>query len=216
MLRYAKSADLPALADIAAQAMLNDELFVYLCPYRHEHHADFRAAFLRRLKMRLHTPDCVMIVAVEPECSGDEETEHVRGNKLTISGLERTLLSIENHYYNLVSPDRSIDNKRLERYNQLVETGFDFEGISELWFLSTVAVDPVHQRRGLGRLLVQWGLDRAREEQTPVGLEASLQGISLYEKMGFRTVATVEVVPGLTVPAMLWEPERPADGDAQS
>jgi GNAT superfamily N-acetyltransferase len=66
-------------------------------------------------------------------------------------------------------------------------------------------VDPRHQRRGFGRSLVQWGLDRANEERIPVGLDASRQGLALYEDMGFRTVAMVEVVPGLEVPAMLWE-----------
>lgn len=127
------------------------------------------------------------------------------GQADAILALERTLLSIENRYYDLISPDRSLDHERLEQYNKICETGFDFDTIPELWFLSTVAVDPVHQRRGLGRLLVQWGLDRAQEEQASVALDASLHGIGLYEALGFRTVDTVEVVPGLKVPSMLWE-----------
>lgn len=66
-------------------------------------------------------------------------------------------------------------------------------------------VDPRHQRRGFGRSLVQWGLDRADEERVPVALDASCAGLALYESMGFRTVAVVEIIPGLKVPAMLWE-----------
>lgn len=45
--------------------MADDELFAYVCPYRHSRYADFRDAF-RRLKRRLAPPRFVTIVAVEP------------------------------------------------------------------------------------------------------------------------------------------------------
>ncbi|CAI7576531.1 unnamed protein product [Penicillium pancosmium] len=230
LIRLATPNDLSSIADIAAQAMLHDELFIHLCPHRRTYYADFRTAFLRRLKMRLHTPGHVMLVAVESDSeSGDhgrprdrDRNERVRGYAVWSrrgdspvatqwqrdswwKALERTLLSFENRYHNLVSPDRSIDPLRLDQYIQACATGYDFAALPELWFLETVAVDPRHQRRGFGRSLVQWGLDRANEERIPVGLDASHQGLALYEDMGFRTVAMVEVVPGLEVPAMLWE-----------
>lgn len=69
-LRPACTQDLPSVADLAAQAMLEDELFVYLCPRRHEHYSDFRYGFVRRLKRRLVTPGYIMIVAVENEGTG--------------------------------------------------------------------------------------------------------------------------------------------------
>jgi hypothetical protein len=82
-IRRATPNDLPSLADIAAQAMLHDELFIHLCPHRHTYYADFRSAFLRRLRMRLHTPGYVMLVAVESgsesEHNGDLRDERVRG-----------------------------------------------------------------------------------------------------------------------------------------
>lgn len=64
-LRPACSQDLPSIADLAAQAMLEDELFTHLCPHRYEHYPSFRYGFLRRLKKRLVTPGHVMMVAVE-------------------------------------------------------------------------------------------------------------------------------------------------------
>lgn len=70
-LRPACAQDLPGIADLAARAMLEDELFAYLCPGRYEHYSHFRYAFLRRLKTRLVTPRYVMIVAVENEGSGE-------------------------------------------------------------------------------------------------------------------------------------------------
>ena len=76
-LRPACAQDLPDIADLAAQAMLEDELFSHLCPHRYENYPDFRYAFLRRLKKRLVTPGYVMIVAVENE--GSVAGELIRG-----------------------------------------------------------------------------------------------------------------------------------------
>lgn len=72
LIRLATPNDLTSIADIAAQAMLHDELFIQLCPHRHTYYADFRTAFLRRLKMRLYTPGYIMLVAIESDSeSGD-------------------------------------------------------------------------------------------------------------------------------------------------
>ncbi|KAL1953300.1 hypothetical protein VTO42DRAFT_3030 [Malbranchea cinnamomea] len=52
-------------------------------------------------------------------------------------------------------------------------------------YLQTIAVHPAHQRRGIGRLLMQWGLDVAERLNVPVYLEATYEGLPLYEKCGF-------------------------------
>ena len=43
-----------------------------------------------------------------------------------------------------------------------------------------------YERRGAGRMLVQWGLDTARHLGVDCYLEATPQGFNLYEKMGFE------------------------------
>lgn len=58
----------------------------------------------------------------------------------------------------------------------------------ERWRLAFISVSPNHQRRGIGRKLVQWGLDRSEEEGVAAVLEASDAGKGLYEKMGFAEV----------------------------
>lgn len=127
--------------------------------------------------------------------------------------LERALLNLENRYLALASPDRSVDLQRLEHYTLAsAEDCFPFDDYPELWFLDSLAVDPAHQRRGIGQQLVEWGLQQARQEQVPVGLEASLKGSGLYKRLGFRTVNRMELLPGLTVEAMLWQDT----GDQQS
>jgi len=119
------------------------------------------------------------------------------------SALERKLLAIEDRYLALVCPDHSVDPQRLAHYLTSAVDCFPFSDFPNHWFLSTVAVDPPCQRRGIGQQLVQWGLQQARQENVPVGLEASIAGFGLYEKLGFRTVNKMELIPGIMIRAML-------------
>lgn len=81
-LRPARSQDLSDLAELAIRAMLDDELFAYICPRRHQYYADFRHAFLRRFKSRSVTPGFVVIVAVDrapPQGHASSGGERIRG-----------------------------------------------------------------------------------------------------------------------------------------
>ncbi|KAI1436764.1 acyl-CoA N-acyltransferase [Xylaria sp. CBS 124048] len=54
--------------------------------------------------------------------------------------------------------------------------------------LSMLHVDPRHQRRGAGRMLVMWGVEEAKKLGFPVFLESSEVGASLYLTCGFSFV----------------------------
>jgi ribosomal protein S18 acetylase RimI-like enzyme len=67
------------------------------------------------------------------------------------------------------------------------------------WYLSGLAVDPPHQRRGIGRTLVEWGCERAAAEGAPAALlTSSRENVRYYERLGF------EVVRAQTDPLPLW------------
>jgi GNAT superfamily N-acetyltransferase len=55
------------------------------------------------------------------------------------------------------------------------------------WYLASLFTLPEWQGRGVGRLLVQWAIERADrgEEPVPLYLESSVQGRRLYEGCGF-------------------------------
>lgn len=69
---------------------------------------------------------------------------------------------------------------------------------------------PQYQRRGAGRALCQWALEKAKRNGLAVTVFATGEGEQLYEYLGFeqRGAFTLDV-PGeddLDVPAMYWEP----------
>ena len=51
--------------------------------------------------------------------------------------------------------------------------------------LNSLTVDKQHQRKGIGRRLVQWGLEEAKRSGEGVWLIAGPEGAGLYEAMGF-------------------------------
>ena len=63
--------------------------------------------------------------------------------------------------------------------------------------LGILANDPSYQRRGIGSALVKWGCDQADQSGLPVYVDASPEGLSLYQKFGF---APNDSAPSLGVP----------------
>jgi len=53
--------------------------------------------------------------------------------------------------------------------------------------MSNMRVLPEYERKGLGRMMLEWGLERAKVIQKRIFLLASPEGRGLYEKYGFRT-----------------------------
>lgn len=60
--------------------------------------------------------------------------------------------------------------------------------------LPTTAVHPDHQKRGAGRLLMQWGIDIAEKLELPLYLETSEDVAPFYEKMGCERLTDVKVI----------------------
>ena len=60
----------------------------------------------------------------------------------------------------------------------------------ELCFL---AVHRDHQRKGVGKVLVQWGLEQAKVHGLPVSLDSAPSGVALYRHLGFREIDKIVV-----------------------
>ncbi|KAF9892842.1 hypothetical protein FE257_000431 [Aspergillus nanangensis] len=61
-------------------------------------------------------------------------------------------------------------------------------------YLASIAVHPDQQRRGAGRLLLQWGVDMSEQLGIPIYTEASESGLGLYVDAGFERLTHVGLV----------------------
>ncbi|KAJ4296754.1 hypothetical protein N0V90_006802 [Kalmusia sp. IMI 367209] len=57
--------------------------------------------------------------------------------------------------------------------------------------LDNLATHPEHQRRGAGRILLDWGVRKANEEGWRTYLDATPAGLKVYERIGFKLVKEV-------------------------
>ncbi|KAL1873146.1 hypothetical protein Daus18300_003965 [Diaporthe australafricana] len=96
---------------------------------------------------------------------------------------------------------------RLGREGRYLEKRCDeylrIERSKQSWLLNYLAIDPKHQRKGIGRRLTQEGLDRAASRGRDVSLRASPEGRLLYLTMGFKEVCEGKVMGGSQY-SMVW------------
>lgn len=55
-------------------------------------------------------------------------------------------------------------------------------------YCHVMAVHPNHQRKGIGKLLMEFGIGVAQQVELPIYIESSEEGIRLYEKLGCQRV----------------------------
>ncbi len=123
--------------------------------------------------------------------------------------VERQLLDLEDKYFRYVT-NRSIDYCFRDELIEHMHKNFD--DLSACLHLVVLTVPSKHERKGIGRAMVRWGLDLAREEGLPVGLESTLAGKNLYDAENFKIFKFNTLGEGtpskLTIPVMLWESEN--------
>lgn len=78
--------------------------------------------------------------------------------------------------------------------------------------LQILATFPNFRRRGCATTLARWGMDQAAKDKVILTLNASPQGLALYESLGFRTLGCQKSqVPGesefIVDTAMVYEPD---------
>lgn len=57
---------------------------------------------------------------------------------------------------------------------------------AESWYLELLAVHPDYQGKGVGRMIVRWGLDRADEEGVCASVISTTGKEPFYQKCGFH------------------------------
>jgi GNAT superfamily N-acetyltransferase len=91
-----------------------------------------------------------------------------------------------------------LSGQERERADALIKPLWDAR--EKLWlderylYCHVLAVHPEYQRRGIGKLLMQFGIDVAQKTELPIYIESSREGIRLYEKMGCRRIKTPAIL----------------------
>lgn len=82
------------------------------------------------------------------------------------------------------------------------------------WYLPLIGVDPRHQGKGHGSALLQHALRRCDGDQAPAYLESTNPAnIPLYDRHGFRVLATIQVGSSPPIFPMLRAPRRSPSGE---
>lgn len=216
-LRLRTQDDLPALATIAADAYIDDEFAAWRAPLRHEFPEAWRRSMLEVARRRMSAPGTWGIVCCEksPDAQGGEEvmghaawrrnsdaahrssSVYARKNTDIAARIEKFLLKVEEDYVYYCRPNPAMSPSgmaMLRKWSAEPELGPLGSGVENYWHLDSLTVSPNHQRKGVGAMLVSWGLDRCREEaqngkSLPAALIASPAGRYLYAKMDFKVIA---------------------------
>ncbi|PYH88708.1 acyl-CoA N-acyltransferase [Aspergillus ellipticus CBS 707.79] len=73
------------------------------------------------------------------------------------------------------------------------------------YYLDTLVTHPDYRRQGAASMLIEWGCEVADRAGRPIWVDASEDGVALYERFGFRDVSVAGVTPEGAV-SMLREP----------
>jgi GNAT superfamily N-acetyltransferase len=121
------------------------------------------------------------------------------------SELERTLLSFADQYNEFWRMDRSIDWARYFEWQEIVKADASLE---DNWHLTALAVSPKYQRRGVGSMLVDVGLELAKRDNISSLLESSRVGEKLYSKKGYKILSQFYLNDGTEMGyAMRFDPD---------
>jgi ribosomal protein S18 acetylase RimI-like enzyme len=229
--RPALTRDLSDLGTIATTAVFDDELTQFLAPHRHEHPQCLRLGFLRRAKKRFYDGHVVLAGVSDrddPWWDGEEKvvgylsaissTQKIDNKKrpwfpLSWNALELQLLRLEELIEWYTFADRSLSRTAWLQFFNGMAGSPPFEDIKQHWEIDHLSVDPAYQGKGFGTMLVKFVQEFAAEDKLPVVLLASKQGRSLYKKLGFGDVGTVDMGPGQLYEAMAWYPPDTVTAD---
>ncbi|KAI9717728.1 MAG: hypothetical protein M1828_007131 [Chrysothrix sp. TS-e1954] len=206
--------DIPEASTLAATAFLDGPLSAYLYPQRRERFDAYRSHFLEFFRLSLVVPAQLCFVAVHGLSADDSNARIVgcciwkrfcpKGGPLSStdqvwrrvnSGIgctfERWLLRLEGRYHGMLNTEGADRARLREYYSQSRDwaSTFSAHGLHSYWWLDFLCVSPEFQGTGAGGKLLDWGMQRAKDEGVPVGLVSSSIARKFYRGKGFKVVA---------------------------
>lgn len=208
--RTARYSDIPRIASTLSKAFYNEEFHAHLFPFRHEYPDDYLTAWKHVVLERWWDYHSIWYVY-----EGDQHhifgaalwsRSGVGSDQLWGLGGwwdSRTLISpfvVNLHaIHRLMFPNRSIQKPSSSDPQPLRKWDFG-DRISPFtshyftvpehrknhWELCILGVAPNHQRQGVGKELVRWGLSKAKEDKLPAVVITAAGTEKFYQKQGFE------------------------------
>lgn len=195
-LRTARPSDEPELALICTRAFFDEDLFGRVIhPHRLEYPEDVQIFWHERVREDWSNPCNKVIVAVTNDKEqgekilgmavwqrqGDDVGAQQVKSEWTDHGEWPALLSTHNR---ALDPSNKTILEEAAPFTKHYWSGPNTTN----WYLSLCCVHPDAKGRGVGRLLVRWGLDRAEKEGVAASVVASDGSDAFYLKCGFDEV----------------------------
>jgi ribosomal protein S18 acetylase RimI-like enzyme len=235
-------ADLPDCVTIHDAAFKDNELTNFLAPNRFKYYSSWRQSALSTQRKRFYQPnawsfvcvadahddfanegDILGVVRWSRHTSKEEAPTDARIRKLSLPERIESLLSWAEVKWEdtiRINPAWSWSNRDAFMQSIITSTGFAPLRGETYWYLDSLAVGPEYQRCGIGRKLVELGLQHAEMEteervaagKKPLcaGLTATAPALHLYRSLGFKVVGweddsfmDVEADGGSS---MVWDP----------
>ncbi|KAI4708042.1 hypothetical protein J4E89_007161 [Alternaria sp. Ai002NY15] len=196
-IRPATPADEPAMASLLAKAFFDESLFGQtLHPHRDQYPDDVKIFWSDYLREHWKTPSERLFVATTTVDGKEKIAGAAIWNR---QGDDEGKRKVESEWVD-VGPDAfqplpSTTNRALDptKRNILEETMPYFKhhwdgDRRNNWYLDILGVHPDYAGKSLGRELVSWGLDRAREEDVHASVVASKGNERFYLRCGYDEI----------------------------
>ena len=211
-LRPATQLDLSRFADIQADCNTTDALARFFTRNIFEYYTSYRQGGLQFVKNLLLGPGCMGFVLETdpsdyPDSTSDDapevvgwavwsrcgDSETAKKWQRSVNGgwgaaLNRQLMGLEEKYRKVCRRDVTRIHENMDMMKQDIMAEEWDELLKECWELEGCFVDRRWQKRGLSKMLIDWGKERAREEGVPVVVHGSPVGGIAYRRNGFTSI----------------------------
>ena len=218
-LRHCTRSDVPELARMLSDAFMDDPMYDITQPGHRKHPEQYYRGMLSEIHMCFVSPGVQIIIAENPktgEMMGSsiwsvENHKDLEGawacNTSIMHHIERTLLQIESRYTEIFLND-TVDTKAISSLRAENRSNFTFLASRVELMLTLTA--PKYQGMGVGKKVLDWGLDAAEAAGLPATVESSVVGERFYKRNGFTTIKRVVLKSRqddstVSLPVMIYE-----------
>lgn len=192
-LRLATSEDIPGIAKAMSRAFKHDAPFVDVFYPDHDT-PEGQAAAARNIGAywQGYKSNADLIVAIPEHSGGSDEIMGFALWTYMSSSMNLSPAELDSTPFAKSESDATFARQLWRSYivprRTAVLEASEIRNGDGIWVLEYLAVDPSHQRKGVGERLVGWGLDKAHADGTWAIVEATPAGQPAYKKYGFQTV----------------------------